>query len=210
MARTTIVKAARKEQPGCMSPTCTHESRAIPVGSSYKWFKLKLTYGGIRKVYHTDCNIPQSHRTSSQHLASIYDAQEEAERAIGGLSPDCGADEIRNIAEQAADAIMEAAESYRESASNIEEGFGHSTYVSDELNEKGDSVEEWAEEIRDVDIEDFDRSEVATDDVDREDFPEDDEAAYEEAVEAHVNSQEEEWFDNATAALQDVLGQCPV
>jgi len=50
----------------------------------------------------------------------------------------------------AADALESVYEDYRESASNIEDGFGHETQQSQELNETADEIEAWAEEVREA------------------------------------------------------------
>lgn len=52
-------------------------------------------------------------------------------------------DELSNIAEQ----VRGVAEEYQEKASNIEDGFGHSTYMSDEFQDQASELESWADEI---------------------------------------------------------------
>jgi chromosome segregation ATPase len=51
---------------------------------------------------------------------------------------------------ECAETIQGVAEEYRESAEAIEEGFGHSTYQSDELNEKADEIEDYANTIQEA------------------------------------------------------------
>jgi len=53
-----------------------------------------------------------------------------------------------SLAEALGDQIEECAELYEESASNIEDGFGHEVPMSEELREKADMVREWADEVR--------------------------------------------------------------
>lgn len=54
--------------------------------------------------------------------------------------------------------IKPGGEVYRESAQNMEDGFGHETYQSAELNEKADALESAADEIESaaLDLEEFD------------------------------------------------------
>jgi hypothetical protein len=44
------------------------------------------------------------------------------------------------------------AEEKGEAADNMEEGFGHETYQSQEIREQADQLESWADEVEQVDI----------------------------------------------------------
>lgn len=205
MARTIYVKKARKDQQPCMSPSCKHTSRAISAGMPYKHFSMKLTYGGVRKVYHEDCHIPQSHRTTSR-MGEIYDAQEEAENAMPQEPDETGT--LETIASDFAQTVREVGEGYTESADNMEEGFGHSTFMSDELREKGESLEEWANDLESLDFEEFDEVEAreqARNDSDLEDGDEDT-PEVEEAVEEARST----WWEEQVEKLNSELGNCPV
>jgi hypothetical protein len=214
MARTHTVKKAQKDQGRCMSPTCRHESREIKIGDSYKHFSIRAYKGGrgTKKVYHTDCHVPQSHRTTSAQLGMIYDAQETAQAELGNIGSDCTADDLRMIAEAAAQGIREAGEMYVESADNMESGFGTSTYISDEIREKGEGCESWADEIESAaqDIEDFDEDTVRSEvegDHDAEDYGSEDE--YEQAIEDDIESKRDEWFTEAVTAIEDAINDQP-
>ena len=78
------------------------------------------------------------------------------------------------------------------SASNMEDGFGHSTYQSDELNEKADSLEGAADE--------FDED-SARDDA-KEDLGED---ATEEEIEQAVEEARDEWAEEVRSAISDAI-----
>lgn len=157
MARTTYVKKARKDQGLCMSPNCRAESREIKAGDPYKWFSIRSHRAGRgqRKQYHPQCPVPRSHTTTSAQLGTIYDAVEAAESEMASLdSYEIG--DLEVIGQAAAEGIREAGEMYGEGADNIESGFGHETYVSQELREKAEGCESWADEIEQVDYDEFD------------------------------------------------------
>lgn len=208
MARTHVVKSARKAQGPCQSPRCLHDTRAIEPGMPYKWFSIRSHRAarGMRRVYHVDCRVPDSHRTTSPHLATIYDAVEAAYDALDDLSSDTAtADDIRIVASEAAEGIREAAYSYRESAENIESGFGHATAMSDELNEKADMVESWADDLEGVDVDDWD--EDAAESMARDEG--DDDMTDDDVAEA-VAAARDEWFDACCDEVRGLLEANPL
>jgi len=69
------------------------------------------------------------------------------------------ADEVQECLNSAAERVREIAEEKREGASNIEDGFGHSTYQSDELNDVADQLDSWADDIESADIPDYPEAE---------------------------------------------------
>ena len=214
MARTHIVKKAQKDQGRCQSPTCSHESREIKIGDSYKHFSIRAYKGGrgTKKVYHVDCHVPQSHRTTSAQLGMIYDAQEAAQAELSSIAAeDANADWFMQVAEAAAQGIREAGEMYVESADNMESGFGTSTYISDEIREKGEGCESWADEIESAaqDIEDFDEDDARQD---AENEYADEEMTDDErvnAVEESVESKRDDWFSEAQSAIEDAINNQP-
>jgi hypothetical protein len=212
MARTHVVKKAQKDQGRCMSPDCTHESREITVGMSYKHFSIRAYKGGrgTKKVYHVNCFVPASHRTTSAQLGMIYDAQEGAEKALASLAPEeADASTFESIAADAAQGIREAGEMYVESADNMESGFGTSTYISDEIREKGDGCESWADEIESVDFEDFNEEDARSDaegEYADEDMTDDERV---DAIEEAVESKRQDWFDEQVSNLENALHNQP-
>jgi hypothetical protein len=215
MARTHIVKKAQKDQGRCMSPDCTHESREIVTGMSYKHFSIRSHKGGrgTKKVYHVDCHVPQSHRTTSAQLGMIYDAQEGATKALNSLGNDCSVDDFRAIAEEAAQGIREAGEMYVESADNMESGFGTSTYVSDEIREKGEGCEGWADDIESAvdDIEDFDEDDATREaeaEVEDNEYDEDTDDR-ETEIESLIEDKRQTWFDEAVSTIEDAINNQP-
>jgi len=161
MARTHFVKKSQK------ATRCLACGQEIPVGSSYQWFKMKTTYGGIKKSYHTSCTIPPSHRTTSR-MGQIWDAQ-----AALDLSAAEDFDGLREQMEAFGQEIRQVAEEYSESADNMESGFGHATYQSDELRERAEALENWADEVE--------QWEFSGDEPDPDDYVMTDQEAYDEA-----------------------------
>lgn len=203
MARITIVQKARKDQGSCEK--C---GAKLGKGSSYKWCapRAHRASAGRKRKRCLDCpSWRPSETTSSQHKATIYAAQEAFEDFVGSWSPgeEDGTEDIAQALRDAGESIREAAESYRESAQAIEEGFGHSTYVSDELNEKADEVEGWADTIDShaddfPDLEDF----TTEEEVDSED--DDAEPEYVEVPDL------EAWVDACIEHANEVITECPV
>ena len=136
MPRVHHVKKSRKAQGACGK--C---GDLLPAGSAYRWWKFR--YGGKRKrCTKPGCAPRGSDLTQSAHLSGMYAAQEEIEDAAGGSQDDIAA-ALNSAAEQA----REVSDNYRESAENIESGFGHRTYQCDELEERADEVSAWADEL---------------------------------------------------------------
>ena len=115
----------------------------------------------------------QSELTSSK-MAGIYAAQEHLSDIIDSLET---VDDLTDAAQTFADAVREVGEEYRESQSNMVDGFGHDTSMSDELGEKADMLDDWANDIEYLDFESFDEERP-----EESDYP-DDEDGYETAHE---------------------------
>lgn len=172
----TKSKAGRPGRPVVMRVTEADKSRPKPnyhcekcgteitVGSPYKWIKPKSgPYGGRMRVRCMTCpNWRPSETTSSAALSVLYGAQEAADDALGDWDANDGADALREILTNLAEGVREAAEVYEESASNMEDGFGHETSLSAELREKAEALNSAADDIEGNadDIEDFDEDEA--------------------------------------------------
>ncbi len=144
MARTNYVNKARKAQGDC-----NYCGKPIEAGTSYKWVAIKTSPRSSRRMArHADCPAwKASELTTSSQKSAMLSACESAYDAIGAWSAEDGIDALEEIVQQAAEGFREAAEMYRESAQNIEDGFGHATYLSDELNEKADQCDSTADDL---------------------------------------------------------------
>jgi len=124
--------------------TCSRCGDTISPGEPYRWAKTR--YGPkIIRCMKPSCEIKASELTGSEKLSQLYAVQEglqDLQIASFDTLQDLSA-ELETFSEQ----VTEVAEMYRESAQNIEDGFGHSTWQSEELESKADEVESWADEI---------------------------------------------------------------
>lgn len=154
MAKTTYVKSARvrMDAEGIVKPnyTCDKCSNEIKPGTSYKWKSIKTGPASSRKLIRC-ANCPEWHIWECSDSLSARTAQiaYDCANAIDDAGDQEAAEEARD---NAAEAIKALAEEKRESASNIESGFQHETYQSQELNEQADQLEEWANEIEQAEI----------------------------------------------------------
>lgn len=144
------VTVADKTQPK-PDLKCENCDETIPVGAPHKHVTPKSgPYGGRKRVRCAKCPTWQvwdlSHSLSANLARISYDAQQAFD---GGVET---VDDVEAILSQAAEEIRGLAEEKRDSASNIEEGFGHSTYQSDELNEVADSLESWADDVEQAEV----------------------------------------------------------
>ena len=146
------VTVADKNQP-LPDLKCESCGKVIPVGDPHKHVTPKSgPYGGSKRVRCSKCPTWQvwdlSHSLSAQIARISHEAQEAFNAGVESV------DDVEAILSQAAEEIRGLAEEKRESAGNIEDGFGHSTYVSDELNEVADSLESWADDVEQADVPD--------------------------------------------------------
>ncbi len=201
--------------------TCDSCGDPINVGDPYKWIapRAHRAAQGVKRNRHTTCPAwKPSETTSSQHLATIYAAQEAADASLSTIEVATidetvdVAEQLQEIAETFAEEVMGAAETYQESADAIEEGFGHETYQSEELAEKAEAVESWAEEA----------SSFTADEYDGEDLPCAECADVEDADQHHDDNLEDyhdydedpsvlqDWLEEQVSALSDITGDMPV
>lgn len=201
-------------------PKCDHCDEEIKVGQPYKWIEPN---GQRIRNRHEDCPTWKVWEYSSSLSARIAQIQEEG---MNGFPDDATEEsDISSFVEDLASQIRELAEEKRESASNIEDGFGHSTYQSDELNETADSLDEWAEGVEQVTLPDVPEAEETTCDTcggsgegeaqyDEEKDPEPcpDCEGTGSSFEAEEPSEEalQEWRDECRSAIEDALGNCPL
>jgi hypothetical protein len=146
------VKVTREDRDQPLPPrTCDSCHQPIEVGTPYKWIQPKSgPYGGRRLNRHAACptwNVWDYSSSLSARTAQIahdfwtaFDAGMESQ------------DDVTSALEDAASEIESLAEEKREGASNIEDGFGHPTQQSEELEDIATQLDDWAQEVRDADI----------------------------------------------------------
>lgn len=143
MPRLNYVQSAR---PSKRQRRCHGCGKDINVGDPYKWFANKVGRSSLRKDFCATCRVRPSQMTTSPHLSALYSAQEAAEDALGSFGNEGALADYGQIVRDYGEAVREVGEGYRESAQAIEDGFGHSTYQCDELNEKADNCDSFADE----------------------------------------------------------------
>lgn len=154
MARTQHVKSARARLKGRAPFTCYSCRKPIEPGQEYYWNQPSRFHAQVS--WHAGCpHPPASMLESNEKRARAYEAFEQATADLQALEVDgvpvddldCS---ITSILEACAEGINEAAEMWREAASNIEDGFGHSTFQSDEMNDHADVYEDVASSVEQI------------------------------------------------------------
>jgi hypothetical protein len=124
---------------------CGKCGKAIDVGSPYK----HITPKSGRLVRCEDCpdwDVWEYSSSLSARLAEIsYYFWEN-------LVEVTTQEDVQSALSDAAQAIHDIALEKREAAENIESGFQHATYQSDELNQQADDLDSWADEIESADV----------------------------------------------------------
>jgi len=165
----------------------------ITPGTPYKWVAVKRQYGGVKYYRCTACPNWQQSELSSSKMAGVYAAQEQCDAEVGGCE---SVDDLSSLASDLAEQIRGVAEEYEESSQNMEDGFGHATYLSDELKEKAESLNSWADDVENTDFEDFDEDSVEIDDEDQRDD--------------EIETARTDHWDEQQTKLIDAMGECPV
>ncbi len=124
---------------------CDSCGKDIEVGTSYKHISPRSgPYGGRTLYRHEGCptwNVWEYSSSLSARLAQI------SHQAFEDIDPARDEEDVRQVFTDAAEQIRELASEKEESASNIEDGFGHSTSMSDELNEQAEALNGWADDV---------------------------------------------------------------
>ena len=141
------VTVADKTQPLPLY-TCDACREPIEIGTPMKHISPKSgPYGGRKLTRHESCPTWQVWEYSSSWSARIA-------QATHGFSVDNAEtpEEVQEALDDVAGAIRELAEESRETASNIEDGFGHATQQSEDAEARADDLDGWADEIEQADI----------------------------------------------------------
>lgn len=169
----TKITVADKTQPlpplRCDYAGCTTTDRQILPGQGYKWIKPKSgPYGGSQRNRHAEHPNWHQWEYSSSLSARVAQIQHDFTEALGEGWDD--PDFVRETLSNTAESIRELAEEKREAATNIEDGFGHETSQSEELNGIADELETWADDVEGAEVPDLPDPEDAADE-DKDDCP---------------------------------------
>jgi hypothetical protein len=163
VAVTQHIKSARKTKDGTR-PVCCTCHQPIEVGQGY--YKNSPSRFSTTFTWHEGCPGPRdSALEANEKRSTAYAACEDAHEAvdaIDGVYKDGESDvtddqtrarlvmeEVTDIFNALQEGIDAAAEMWRESASNIEDGFGHETEKSQEMNDHADTYESAGQEAAD-------------------------------------------------------------
>lgn len=112
----------------------------IGVVKGETYYKWKKRYGPTQRSK----TYPSPSQLSNAKYAAIHDAIKDAEKTIGSCSEP---DDIKSALEEVASVARDVAGEYEESASNVESAFPNGSSVIDDLNEKKDACESFADEL---------------------------------------------------------------
>ncbi len=133
--------------------TCDHCRQPIEIGTPYKHVTPKSgPYGGRQRNRHEKCPSWQPWDLSNSLDARIAQVVDQWERDSASVETE---DDVTSALETMASGIRELAEEKQESASNMEEGFGHETEQSMQLAETAEALSSWADEIEGATVPEF-------------------------------------------------------
>jgi len=146
----TYVKSARARKDGKAPFRCTTCTNPIEPGQAYAWSQASRF--ALRYSWHQTCAAPPaSMLEGNDKTATVMAAFETADSDLmgidlsaEGMDTDKLREEIDSILSALSQGIQEAADMYHESASNIEEGFGHTTEQSEQAEENASFYEDLA------------------------------------------------------------------
>jgi chromosome segregation ATPase len=127
---------------------CTACGRDIEKGQPAKYL---APFRAPKQYRHATCpEWKNSERESNEAASQVWAAMEQLEEGIEAWKASPFESTMSDCTNTAAEVIREAADLRREAATNLEEGFGHPTSQSEELEEKGDEYDDWADQLEQV------------------------------------------------------------
>lgn len=194
----------RTKKKGKKEYRCRRCGKTIQPGERYYSYKPR----NVGPVYHCSAHYPKQSEMTKGKMSMVFAAQEDAEErlnalTVGEVTEDWdGSDilsEVSSILEDFAEAIREVASEYQESADAMEDGFGHETYVSQEVREKGEELEAWADEIE------SDSEPIVTFDP-----PERDEDEDEDVYQDALDEAAEDFLSECRDHADNHINNCPI
>ena len=167
----TYVKSARARKDGKPPFRCTTCTQPIEPGQAYAWSQASRF--AMRYSWHQTCAAPRaSVLEGNEKTSTCMAAFEDADEALSAIdlesievtaladedNPDdldtrkreALRSEIESIGQNLQQGIQDAADMYHESASNIEDGFGHATEQSEQAEENATLYEDIASNAEQV------------------------------------------------------------
>jgi hypothetical protein len=210
--------AEDRTQPPLPDYECDSCRNPILPGTPYKHISPKSgPYGGRKRTRHEGCPTWQVWEYSSSLNARLAQVEHDfvTEVSKADMTTEDG---VQGALDDAANAIREIVGEKRDAADNIEQGFGHPTTQSEELEQLADDLESWADDIEAATIpevpepeeEDCDDcvSGVVEDDGEESDC-ETCGGSGQVTGDEPTDAQMEEWRDEVIGELT-IVGECPV
>lgn len=92
--------------------------------------------------------------------ASIYAAVEDLTAFLGRTNEDTLIEDVRELINDCKQAAEDAVQEFEEKADNIEDGFGHETEQSQHQREMGESTQEWADQLDQIDTDEAEVTDI--------------------------------------------------
>jgi len=142
-----------RTQPPLPPYTCDFCKNPIEPGTAYMWVQPRTgPYGGRKRFRHAEHPAWHTWELSDSLSAQLDRIGFEYWKAIDSAE---STDDVQSALDEAAGEVRDLAEQKRESAQNIEEGFGHETYISQDLADTAEQLDAWANEIESANIPDL-------------------------------------------------------
>jgi hypothetical protein len=134
---------------------CGKCGNEITVGSPYKHISPRSGPYGGRTLYRC-ASCPDWHvwEYSSSLSARTAEISHDFWESFNGTLLE-SQDDVTSLLNDAAERVREIASEKEESASNIEDGFGHATSMSEELTDVAEQLNSWADDIESADIPEY-------------------------------------------------------
>ena len=144
MARIKTVKKARQSKKNRICSKCAY---TIQPGESYHSIAKMVFPRGGYMVYFCHDHYPRPSETLSGKQADYARMHEDFDDAIGNAT---SPDDLLGALQDLDTSVTELSEEYRDSATNIEDGFGHPTYQSEIMGTNSDSLSEYSSHITQI------------------------------------------------------------
>ena len=151
MAKVISVKSARISAKVRRCVTCGHE---IGVGESYKHMskmtgpRSSITLNFCSKHYQRPSHHASGNRADFlREMEGTEDAIDALARKSGDITVEDLIADATSILESLSESVESIGDAYRESADNIVDGFGHETFLSEELAEHADDIESFKDDL---------------------------------------------------------------
>jgi hypothetical protein len=182
---TTAADGSRVKAP---MPTCDYCDKPIEVETPYRYTSR---FRGPKITRHLSCPMWHEWEISDSVFARALKIGFDADDEINSLSSGSEDDDVQTVLGSIAEQIRELATEREEAVSNIEDGFGHETSQSAEIQEQADSLNGWADDVESLSV---------------------DERPVEEEEDGKAVTEDElnDWIDTIKDAIRDLVNEVPI